>query len=259
MEVVIKTLWETSKQIDSALRRLDYLTRGINGEITDPLEKAGLEHEPESFIDELPNLNDAFEGSYVLLRDNWKTIENNRVWLSEILAFRDKFQTFKDAVLAFDDLRIEKYERYREVVWNNELAMSLVVLAARAEEHLAAAFKYAEDTLPALKPKSSVSPLQGLCEEMKAYFSGLTDKDLEDAILHGLNIGRKGDWIGKVTQGTYFGKHFGVTASRMNGIFNFYGEQNQPTKVHYTRYPADNIRPDDHIAVILSKYPHREK
>lgn len=257
MEVKIKTLWDTSELMKSVLVHVERLTRGIKGECTDPLEKIGLEHEPDCLIEDMQRLREAFTQSYELMRDNWKSIENNRVWMTEINEFAGKFREFCTAVLDFDDLCIESPDMADEVINDFDISPSLVLLAGEFDKMFKAPFKYAEEGLPEVSPKPT--PLQGLCADMKEYFSGLTDKDLEDVIIRNVFCGVKGHWNGAITQGTYFGQHFGITAERMNRLFIFYGEDNQPTKVHYTRYPAKNIRPTDHIAVTLAKYPHREK
>lgn len=257
MDVKIKTLWDTTEQMRSVLVHVGRLTRGINGECNDPVEKIGLKHEPDCLVEDIGRLREAFEQSYALMRDNWKTIENNRVWMREINEFATNFREFCSAVMDFDDLCIVKPDMAEDVLKDLNISPSLILLTADYDEVFKAPFKYAEEGLPDAKPK--LTPLQGICADMKDYFSGLTDKDLEDVIIRNVYCGAKGHWNGAITQGTYFGQHFGITAERMNRLFIFYGEDNQPTKVHYTRYPAKNIKPTDHIAVILAKYPHKEK
>lgn len=175
--------------------------------------------------------------------------------LGELRSFADDFGRFCSTVTAFDDAVIAHESMAIQLLGHYEASREYAALASLYAGLFRSIFDAVQSMLPA--PKTRLSPLQGLCEDLQDYFTGKTDKDLEDALLRGLPGGPKGNWNGTLTQATYFGLHFKVTAQIMNRLFFFTDKYGRPTKAHFSRCKSTRITPDTPFALLLSKYPRK--
>ena len=240
----------------SATLRMERVTRAIRSEKMDKLEVAGIPGDIRSLREDYAALDDALFSSCRHLRDNWPAFQNNRGLLYELRLFEDSISTFNKAAQAFDDAVTADEPSALRLLADYEASREYAMLSARYTPLLQPAFSY-EHSLRSF-PAEKHTPLQGLCAEMSGYFQGKTDQELEDALLRGNYGGPRGIWTGTLTQATYFGRHFGVTAQVMNKLFTFYGENSQPRKAHFTQYPPTKITSTDPLAIILSKYPRKK-
>lgn len=241
--------------LGSAILRIDRITRSLRGEQMDRLEAAGIPEDILKMKEEYAALDDSLQLSVFFINDQWPAIENNRARLGELRCFADGFGRFCSTVTAFDDAVIADEPSAWKLLGEYEASREYATLAGKYTSLLRPAFEYEQSVRPGQKPR--LSPLQGLCEDLQDYFTGKTDKDLEDALLKGLPGGPKGTWNGTLTQATYFGQHFKVSAQTMNKLFSFTGKYGQPEKAHYTKYKANKILPESPFAVLLSKYPRK--
>ena len=240
----------------SATLRMDRVTRAIRREKMDKLEAVGIPGDIRSLREDYAALDDALFSSCQHLRDNWPAFQNNRGLLYELRLFEDAMNTFNKAAQAFDDAVTADELSAEKLLGEYEASREYAILAAQYADLLQPAFSY-EQSLR-VTPAGKLTPLQGLCADMQAYFEDLTDQDLEDVLYHHTLGAHKGTWKGTLTQATYFGRHFGVTAQVMNKLFTFYGENNQPRPAHFTKYPSTKITSTDPLAIILSKYPRKK-
>ena len=250
-----ETLLDVAGLLNPATMRIERLTRAIRKEPVDRLEAAGIPGDIRMLREEYTTLEDVLRCSCIRLRDQWPDIQNNRGRLFELQCFESSFSRFCSAIHDFDDAVTADEPAADNILQEYQASREYAILASKYALLLYPAFEY-EHSLNT-KTKARKTPLQGLCEEMSAYFQGKTDHDLEDALLYGSCGGPRGLWKGTLTQATYFGLHFKVTAQVMNKLFNFYGEDNRPRKAHYTKYPATKIHESDPLAIILSKYSRK--
>lgn len=241
--------------IGSAILRIDRITRSLRGEQMDKLEAAGIPGDIHRLKEEYASLEDSLQQSLIFINDQWPSIENNRARLSEIRSFADSFGRFCSTVTEFDDAAIADEPAAEKLLGTYQASREYVTLAGKYADLFHPAFEYEQSVRPGHKPR--LSPLQGLCEDLQDYFTGKTDKDLEDALLKGIHGGPRGTWTGTLTQATYFGQHFKVSALVMNKLFSFTNTYGQPASAHFTRYKADKITPENPFAALLSKYPRK--
>lgn len=242
--------------IGSATVRIERVTRSIRREEMDKLESAGIPGDIRWLREEYATLDDALRGSCSFIRDEWPAIQGNRGRLYELRLLEDSFSRFTSTVTGFDDAVTADELSAEKLLGEYEASREYAILAAQYADLLQPAFSYEHSLRVA--PAEKLTPLQGLCAEMQAYFEGLTDQDLEDVLYHHTLGAHKGTWKGTLTQATYFGKHFNTTAQVMNRLFHFYGEDHLPRQAHFTKYPADKISEQDPLAIILSNYPHQK-
>lgn len=250
------TLLQVAGLLNPATVRIERITRAIRKEPLDKLESAGIPGDIRSLRDEYAPLDDSLRSSCQQLRENWPAVQNNRGLLYELRLFEDTFSSFTHAIRDFDDAVTADETAAIRLLGDYEASREYTILAAQYTRELQPAFDY-EHSLHS-EPRIKLSPLQGLCEEMSGYYQGKTDQELEDAILRDTYGGPRGIWTGTLTQATYFGQHFKISAQVMNKLFSFYGENGQPRKAHFTRYPATKITSTDPLAIILSKYPRKK-
>lgn len=241
--------------LGSAILRIDRVTRSLRGEQMDKLESAGIPGDILKLKEEYATLDDSLQKALFYINDQWPAIENNRARLGELRSFADDFGRFCSTVTAFDDAVIADEPSAWKLLGEYEASREYATLAGKYAGLLRPAFEYEQSVRPGQKPR--LSPLQGLCEDLQDYFTGKTDKDLEDALLKGIHGGPKGYWNGTLTQATYFGQHFKVSAQVMNMLFFFTDSKGQRAKAHFTKYKADKISPGTPFAVLLSKYPRK--
>lgn len=244
-----------SELMDSSILRMERITRSLRGDPLDKLEAAGVPGDIRQMKKDYLSLDDALQQSLFLISDQWPSIENNRIRLGQLRGFADGFGRFSKAVTAFDDAVIANESVAIDLMGHYEASREYAALAALYAGLFRSIFDAVQSLLPA--PKPHLTPLQGLCEDLQDYFTGKTDKDLEDALLRGLPGGPKGNWNGTLTQATYFGLHFKVTAQIMNRLFFFTDKYGRPTKAHFSRYKSTRITPDTPFALLLSKYPRK--
>lgn len=221
----------------------------------DPLEMAGIPGDILQLREGYASLDSTLQHAFFFISDQWPSIENNRIRLGELRSFANDFDRFCSAVTAFDDAVIAHESLAFQLLGPYEASREYAALASLYAGLFRASFDAAQSMLPVPKPR--LGPLQGLCEDLQDYFTGKTDKDLEDALLRGLPGGPKGNWNGTLTQATYFGLHFKVTAQIMNRLFFFTDKYGRPTKAHFSRYKSTRITPDTPFALLLSKYPRK--
>ena len=250
-----QTLLTAAELMDVAIRRMEHITCRLQDKPLDPLETAGIPGDIRQLKKDYLALDDALQQSLFLISDQWPSIENNRIRLGQLRGFADGFGRFCKAVTAFDDAVIANESVAIEFMGHYEASREYAALAALYAGLFRSIFDAVQSLLPA--PKPHLTPLQGLCEDMQDYFTGKTDKDLEDALLKGVNGGPKGIWNGTLTQATYFGRHFKVSARIMNMLFFFTDTKGNPAKAHFTKYKANKITPETPFAVLLSKYPRK--
>ena len=241
--------------LGSAILRIDRITRNLRGEQMDKLEAAGIPGDILKMKEEYAALDKSLQRSLIFIQDQWPAIENNRARLGELRSFADGFGRFCSTVTDFDDAVIADEPSAWKLLGEYEASREYATLAGKYAGLLRPAFEYEQSVRPGQKPH--LSPLQGLCEDLQDYFTGKTDKDLEDALLKGIHGGPKGCWNGTLTQATYFGQHFKVSAQVMNMLFFFTDSKGQRAKAHFTKYKADKISPGTPFAVLLSKYPRK--
>ena len=241
--------------LGSAILRIDRITRNLRGEQMDKLEAAGIPGDILKMKEEYAALDNSLQRSLIFIQDQWPAIENNRARLGELRSFADGFGRFCSTVTDFDDAVIADEPSAWRLLGEYQASREYVTLAGKYAGLLRPAFEYEQSVRPGQKPH--LSPLQGLCEDLQDYFTGKTDKDLEDALLKGIHGGPKGCWNGTLTQATYFGQHFKVSAQVMNMLFFFTDSKGQRAKAHFTKYKADKISPGTPFAVLLSKYPRK--
>ena len=241
--------------LGSAILRIDRVTRSLRGEQMDKLESAGISGDILKLKEEYAALDDSLQQSLFYINDQWPAIENNRARLGELRSFADDFGRFCSTVTAFDDAVIADEPSAWRLLGEYQASREYATLAGKYAGLLRPAFEYEQSVRPGQKPH--LSPLQGFCEDLQDYFTGKTDKDLEDALLKGLPGGHRGTWTGTLTQATYFGQRFNVSAQVMNKLFSFTGKYGQPVKAHFTRYKADKISSESPFAALLSKYPRK--
>lgn len=244
-----------AQRLDDAILSLGRVTRRLRGEKMDPLEIAGIPGDILRLREGYASLDTTLQQSLFFISDQWPSIENNRIRLGELRSFANDFGRFCSAVTAFDDAVIANESMAFQLLGPYEASREYAALASLYAGLFRSSFDAAQSMFPAPKPR--LSPLQGLCEDLQGYFTGKTDKDLEDALLRGLPGGPKGNWNGTLTQATYFGLHFKVTAQIMNRLFFFTDKYGRPTKAHFSRYKSNRIVPDNPFALILSKYPRK--
>lgn len=250
-----QTLLTAAELMDVAIRRMEHITCRLQDKPLDPLETAGIPGDIRQLKKDYLALDDALQQSLFFISDQWPAIENNRARLGELRSFADDFGRFCSTVTAFDDAVIAHESMAIQLLGHYEASREYAALASLYAGLFRSIFDAVQSMLPA--PKTRLSPLQGLCEDMQDYFTGKTDKDLEDALLRGLPGGPKGNWNGTLTQATYFGLHFKVTAQIMNRLFFFTDKYGRPTKAHFSRYKSTRITPDTPFALLLSKYPRK--
>ena len=250
-----ETLLDVAGLLNPATMRIERLTRAIRKEPVDRLEAAGIPGDIRMLREEYTTLEDVLRCSCIRLRDQWPDIQNNRGRLFELQCFESSFSRFCSAIHDFDDAVTADEPAADNILQEYQASREYAILASKYAILLYPAFEY-EHSLRAI-PQQKQTPLQGLCADMAAFFQGKTDAELEDALLQGTYGGPRGLWKGTLTQATYFGRHFHVSAQVMNKLFNFYGEDSQPRKAHYTKYPAARIHESDPLAIILSKYPRK--
>jgi hypothetical protein len=244
-----------AQRFDDAILCLGSVTRRLQGEKMDPLEMAGIPGDILRLREGYASLDTTLRLAFFFISDQWPSIENNRIRLGELHDFAGSFSRFCGAVTSFDDAVIANESLAFQLMGPYEASREYAALASLYAGLFRPIFDAAQSILPV--PKPHLSPLQGLCEDLRDYFTGKTDKDLEDALLKGINGGPKGIWNGTLTQATYFGRHFKVSARIMNMLFFFTDTNGKPAKAHFTKYPADKISEQDPLAIILSNYPRK--
>lgn len=176
--------------LGSAILRIDRITRSLRGEQMDKLEAAGIPEDILKMKEEYATLDDSLQLSVFFINDQWPAIENNRARLGELRSFADGFGRFCSTVTAFDDAVIADKPSAWKLLGEYEASREYATLAGKYTSLLRPAFEYEQSVRPS--QKSRLGPLQGLCEDLRDYFTGKTDKDLEDALLKGLPGGPKG-------------------------------------------------------------------
>lgn len=251
------TLLEVAESIDSALRHIALVGKAVRGEALDPLEKFGVKGSVNVLESDCATLNGKLLRAVNFINDEWPLIESNAGRQREVRDFIGKFDAFCNAVEEFDSQCTANEPAAFDILGDFEASREYVIIASTYCEGLR---KVTED-LDAISSGrgKKTTPLQGLAEEMSGYFNGLTDADLEDALLRNKFIGHKGDWTEHVNKATYFGNHFGVSAEVMNRIFRFHGKDVRPTLAHFTRNPYPVGHKNDKLVEILAKYPRKEK
>ena len=251
------TLLEVAESIDSALRHIALVGKAVRGEDLNPLEKFGVKGSVNALESDCAVLDGNLLRAVNFINDEWPLIECNAGRQREVRDFIDKYDAFCNAVMEFDSQCTVNESTAFDVLGDFEASRDYVIVASKYCEGLR---KVTED-LDAISSGrgKKTTPLQGLAEEMSGYFNGLTDADLEDALLHNKFIGHKGDWTEHVNKATYFGNHFGVSAEVMNRIFRFHGKDGRPTLAHFTRNPYPIGHKNDKLVEILAKYPRKEK
>ena len=244
-----------AQRFDDAILCLGRVTRRLRGEKMNPLEMAGIPGDILRLREGYASLDTTLRLAFFFISDQWPSIENNRIRLGELHDFAGSFSRFCGAVTSFDDAVIANESLAFQLMGPYEASREYAALASLYAGLFRPIFDAAQSILPV--PKPHLSPLQGLCEDLRDYFTGKTDKDMEEALLRGLPGGPKGNWNGTLTQATYFGQHFKVTAQVMNRLFFFTDKYGRPTKAHFSRYKSNRIVPDNPFALILSKYPRK--
>lgn len=166
----------------SATLRIERVTRAIRREPLDKLDSAGIPGDIRWLREEYATLDDALRGSCSFIRDEWPAIQGNRGRLYELRLLEDSFSRFTSTVTGFDDAVTADEHSAEKLLGEYEASREYAILAAQYADLLQPAFSY-EHSLRVTQAEK-LTPLQGLCTDMQAYFEGLTDQDLEDILYH---------------------------------------------------------------------------
>ena len=247
-----KILGETAESINSAVRALNSLSDVIDGSADNPIKIHGCKGAVRFLIDEGTNYEELLDDVYVLIADEWEHIENNAARIDELKEFFKVYDHLRDAVQRLDNCYIDYRDKAESITGDSTLSQEYVLFVCKWDEKFGFVRTFLADMDE--KQRAESSPYAGMALAMIDFFDGLTDAQLEDAlILHEFPM-FLGNWKGALTNATYFGHHFHLSCLQMNKIFKFRNGEGEQERLHYTRFPDTNIKETSGIAVALKPY-----
>lgn len=254
MEHNINILDETAESINSAVRALNSLSDVIDCATDDPVKVHGCKGASRFLMDEFDEYSEMLLTAYRFIADDWEHIENNAARINELLNFFKAYNTLRDAVQRFDDCCIDNSDAAESFAGDIPLSQEYVMLLCKSDERFGFIRTFLADVEET--HRGETTPYKGMSMAMIDFFDGLSDTQLEDAlIMHEFPM-FLGNWKGPLTNATYFGHHFRLSCLQMNKIFKFRNTEGEQVRLHYTRFPDTNIKETSGIAVVLKPYKY---
>ena len=247
-----KILDETAESLGSATRALNLLGDVIEGTTADPLRMTGHKGATKFLESNFVAYDEMLLDAYRFVSDDWEHIENNDARIDELRRFFKAYGAFKDAVSRLDELFLNNEQKVVEITGNRQLSKEYVILICQWDEKFAFTYDFLAKIDERLRAERS--PYTGMSLALKDFFYGLTDAQLEDAlVMHEFPI-FPGTWTGPMTNATYFGHHFHLSCLQMNRLFKYRNGDGELERLHYTRFPDVNIKETSGIATVLKPY-----
>ena len=206
--------------------------------------------------DGCPELAAAVNDAALFLHDFWTEIEVNKALLLETESFLRRYQSFKAAVVDFDNWRQDCYNGVDFFPAAHQIAMSLVRLCASADREIQPVVGLVEELRCGGKKQKPIE--ERFEDDMKVFCTIPYSGYLAKQVVRAEEMVVKSIWRGQKNELSYFAKWFGKDSFEIRRIFELEEEKKTKQPFEISKYDPSTLSGDNALIQTLKKYPRED-
>ena len=193
----------------------------------------GCKFEADVIRDSYPLLRKRLYEVLDCIKEDWNTVIQNDLLCGEVKGLIEVCHTFHRKAFEFDEAMVVNPRLVEGLLGDAWMPRAYLVLMCEWEVEGTAIREYIQNNYGVGVRLDD--PFRGIALRLRNFFTGVTDKDIEEFVMNGVSLAGKPRWMSNKRQAVVMGKLLGKSCKEMNDSFLFCKKDGTPMPLNYTQ------------------------